>query len=156
MSKIRPWNITLCVLCVALLVGAGMLVAEGRKANADAAQARSRTAQLDRQRAVLAKRAAVDGSRVRQISAAALRLSNDAQQVPGALAAVTDAQFHLVQMGNRAVDLYNQGSVSASVAQLRSQADPALATLVAKAAALDGRLAAFRAAIAHLQEVLHG
>ena len=144
------------VLCVALLAGAGIFVASGRKANADAAKARSAAGQLDAQRAALARTATADTARVRQISAAELALSTATQQVADALDSVTAAQSHLVDVGNHAVDLYNQGAVSSSEAALRSQGDPAEASVVARSAVLGHRIASLRAAIAHLQAVVRG
>jgi hypothetical protein len=156
MSRIRPWNITLVVLCVALLIGAGIFVASGRKADADAANARRTASQLDGQRATLARTASADTARVRQISAAELGLSNATQKVAVALDSVTEAQSHLVDVGNQAVDLYNQGRLSDSVAELKGQGDAAESTLEARAAVLSRRMSSLRAAIAHLQEVVHG
>ncbi len=150
------WDLALVLVCVALLVGAGVAVAGARTASSQAGADRTQAAQLDHQQTALAAKDRRDEHQVRLVTDATSDLTTSLDKLSTDFGAEVDALNHFVDVANQSVTLFNHGGVSGSVGEFKTQGQPALDAVTAKQAAVDTDLTAAQAAIVHLEGVLHG
>ena len=150
------WDLVLVLVCVALLVGAGVAAAGARTASSQAGADRTQAAQLHRQQTALDVQDRHDEHQVRLITSATSDLTSSLDKLSTDFGAEVDALNHFVDVANQSVTLFNHGGVSGSVGEFKTQGQPALDDVTAKQATVDTDLTAAQAAVVHLEGVLHG
>jgi hypothetical protein len=157
-AKVRRsrWDLILAVSSLLLLAAATTLVVRGHTLSTQAGEARAQAAQLDRRAAGLATVAHTEKRRSASISSATTSLQDSLDKLGTDMGTESDAQQHFVDLANQSASIFNQGSISASVALLRSQGAAALTTVTADQATVDADLATTQGDIVSLEGALHG
>jgi len=152
----NPWNGVLAALCFVALIAAGALGLWSRARFSDGVTARHEAAASDAERVDLARRAADDDQRRRDLNAAAADVATALDAYTDALTTAADDQNKLVDVQDRSVDQYNTGHPGAAVDLLKNEGDPLLADLTQRVDSVGQRITDIETKIQALQAALDG